>query len=45
MFGGGQIELDANVWTELIMEADKNGDGEISIDEFKAMMKKMFQPR
>lgn len=33
-FGNEQI------WEDIIREVDKNGDGEISYDEFKEMMQK-----
>ena len=42
MLGGAQIESNNEIWKEFMLEADRNGDGEISLDEFKDMMKKMF---
>lgn len=30
------------VWTEVVMEVDANGDGEVSFDEFKTMMRKLL---
>jgi hypothetical protein len=30
--------IDDKVWNDLIKEADENGDGEISYEEFKKMM-------
>ena len=34
--------IDEKVWNEIIGEVDKNGDGEISIREFKIMMQKLL---
>jgi len=35
---GQDISNDEKFWTRIIAEVDKNGDGQISFDEFKAMM-------
>lgn len=34
--------IDENVWNDIIMEVDGNGDGEISFSEFKTMMQKLL---
>ena len=31
------------VWNDIIREVDGDGDGEISFDEFKTMMEKLFE--
>ena len=38
MIGSDADEMDEKVWTEMIKEADTDGDGEISYDEFIRMM-------
>ena len=35
--------IEEKVWNEIIMEADANGDGEISFLEFKTMMKRVLE--
>lgn len=35
---GGESGFDDKVWAEIINEVDKNGDGEIELAEFIAMM-------
>jgi len=40
MFQGGNI-VDEKVWTDLIKEVDQNGDGEIELSEFKAILLKL----
>jgi len=35
---GVRKNIDESVWNEIILEVDGNGDGEISFEEFKAMM-------
>lgn len=37
---GGEIDSSDINWKELLDEGDNNGDGEISFEEFKVMMKK-----
>ena len=37
-----EIESNNQIWKQFMAEADENGDGEISYEEFKIMMKKMF---
>ena len=39
IFGGGKIPDE--VWKEMIKEVDQNGDGEISLKEFREMMQKI----
>lgn len=41
MLGIGTTVPDSE-WKELIKEVDENGDGEISMQEFVDMMKKLF---
>ena len=38
MIGNDVEEGDEKIWTEMIKEADSDGDGEISYDEFIKMM-------
>ncbi len=38
MIGSDVQEVDERVWMELIKEADTDGDGEISYEEFIKMM-------
>lgn len=38
MIGSDVQKTDEKVWTEMIKEADLDGDGEISYDEFIKMM-------
>ena len=35
-------KLDERIWDEVIKEADINGDGEISYNEFEKMMEKLL---
>lgn len=35
--------IDDEVWSDIIKEVDGDGDGEISFEEFKAMMEKLFE--
>jgi Ca2+-binding EF-hand superfamily protein len=42
MLGGEAIDSADINWKELLDEGDNNGDGEISFDEFKVMMKKFI---
>jgi len=39
---GGQRNIDEKVWEDLIREVDPNGDGKISLNEFKDMMMKLL---
>ena len=41
VLGAGK-NIDEKIWDEIITEVDGNGDGEISFEEFKAMMKKLL---
>jgi len=31
------------VWKQVVLEVDENGDGEVSFDEFKIMMQKLLK--
>jgi Ca2+-binding EF-hand superfamily protein len=42
MFIFNQTNVDRSKFEQIINEADQNGDGEISLDEFKVLMKKFF---
>ncbi len=42
MLGVGKKFGSENIWDEIIREVDKNGDGEISYEEFKEMMQKFL---
>lgn len=35
-------KIPTSVWEEVVMEVDANGDGEVSLDEFKTMMRKLI---
>jgi calcium-dependent protein kinase len=36
-------KIPKNIWDEVVQEVDANGDGEVSFDEFKTMMRKLLQ--
>jgi calcium-dependent protein kinase len=38
---GKHISVEA--WTNVVKEVDSNGDGEVSYEEFKAMMMKLLK--
>ena len=40
VLGNGEDNVEANVWQELIDEADIDKDGEINFDDFKGIMEK-----
>ena len=40
VLGGGDDNVEENVWQELIDEADIDKDGEINLDDFKGIMEK-----
>lgn len=42
MLGGDMLDVGPEFWKDLLGEGDDNGDGEISFDEFKLMMKRLF---
>jgi len=39
---GKQKDIDDQVWKDLIKEFDQNGDGKISLSEFKEMMAQLI---
>ncbi|CDW79237.1 protein kinase domain containing protein [Stylonychia lemnae] len=39
---GGQEDVEDQVWIDLVMTADQDGDGEITFEEFKKMMYVMY---
>lgn len=39
----GGAKMDNDVWENLLMEADKNGDGVVSFDEFSEAMGNMLR--
>lgn len=41
---GGKKNIDDNVWNEIVVEVDGDGNGEISFGEFKIMMAKLLAP-
>ena len=42
VLGGGQ-KISDEVWRQVVTEVDEDGDGEVSLEEFKAMMKKLLK--
>jgi len=42
MLGGDVLEVSNEFWESLLGEGDYNGDGEITFEEFKTMMKRLF---
>ena len=38
ILGAGRKLSNEDVWSDIIKEVDLNGDGEISLEEFKSMM-------
>jgi Ca2+-binding EF-hand superfamily protein len=42
MFIFNQTNVERSKFEQIINEADQNGDGEISLDEFKVLMSKFF---
>ena len=39
---GKDTTLNDDIWKNIIKEVDLNGDGEISVEEFKVMMEKLI---
>jgi Ca2+-binding EF-hand superfamily protein len=39
----GGSKMDQDVWENLLAEADKNGDGKVSFDEFQEAMANMLR--
>ena len=42
VLGVGQ-HISDEVWKQVVLEVDENGDGEVSFDEFKIMMQKLLK--
>lgn len=42
ILGGGETEEEQDEWREIINEIDRDGNGEISFDEFHYMMLKLI---
>lgn len=40
---GNEIDTNSEVWQSIAQEAEQNGDGEISFEEFKRMIKNMYE--
>jgi calcium-dependent protein kinase len=45
VLGAGAYDVEDDVWTEIIMEFDPKGEGEISFTQFKDMMNKIILKR
>ena len=43
MLGGDMLDVGPEFWKNLLGEGDYDGDGEISFEEFKLMMKRLFE--
>ena len=42
MLGGDLLNVSDDFWTDILGEGDENGDGEITFEEFKLMMQRLF---
>ena len=42
MLGGDLLNVSDDFWTDILGEGDDNGDGEITFEEFKLMMQRLF---
>jgi Ca2+-binding EF-hand superfamily protein len=40
--GGGKVMGNEKIWDDVIREVDVNGDGGISYEEFKELMRKLI---
>lgn len=43
ILGGGKKFGNEHIWNDIIKEVDTDGNGEISFEEFKAMMSKLLK--
>jgi len=45
ILGAGKKLGNEDIWVEIIKEVDLNGDGEISLEEFKTMMTTLLKDK
>jgi calcium-dependent protein kinase len=36
-------KIPPEIWNQVVQEVDANGDGEVSLDEFKVMMRRLLK--